>query len=78
MRKILITGGAGFIGFHLAYKLLDSDYQIDLIDDFSRGIHDRDLTALKNNKKVNLINANLLDTKIIDQCKNDYSYIYHL
>ncbi|MBM79146.1 MAG: NAD-binding protein [Planctomycetaceae bacterium] len=78
MRKILITGGAGFIGFHLAYKLLDSDYQIDLIDDFSRGIHDRDLTVLKNNKKVNLINANLLDTKIIDQCKNDYSYIYHL
>ena len=34
MKKILITGGAGFVGYHLACMLLKSDYQIDLLDNF--------------------------------------------
>ena len=35
MKKALIIGGAGFIGYHLAKKLLESDYQIDILDNFS-------------------------------------------
>ena len=33
--KILITGGLGFIGSHLVAKLVDSNYQIIVIDNFS-------------------------------------------
>ena len=78
MKKILITGGAGFIGCHLANKLLEGNYQIDLIDNFSRGVHDRDLAVLSGNKRVNLINIDLLDPKIVEQYNTNYSYIYHL
>ena len=55
MKKVLITGGAGFIGYHLAIKLLESDYDIDLLDNFSRGVSDPQLHDLVASKKINLI-----------------------
>ncbi len=36
--KILITGGAGFIGWHLIKVLLDNDYKISVIDNLSTGL----------------------------------------
>ena len=35
--RILITGGAGFIGSHLAEKLLNEGHRITIVDDFSTG-----------------------------------------
>ena len=49
MEKVLVTGGAGFIGYHLANKLLENDYQIDLLDNFSRGVNDKYLSDLEEN-----------------------------
>ena len=77
-KKVLITGGAGFIGYHLANKLLDSERQIDLLDNFSRGMNDTQLADLAENEKINLINADLLQSNIIDRLDHDYAYIYHL
>ena len=78
MKKVLITGGAGFIGYHLANKLLESDYQIDLIDNFSRGVNDSQLADLSQKNKINLIHADLLKDLTIDILGYDYAYIYHL
>ena len=79
MKKVLIIGGAGFIGYHLAKRLLNYEYQIDLLDDFSRGVNDIHLQELiSKNKRINLISADMLQsttTKIID---DSYTYIYHL
>ena len=78
MERILITGGAGFIGYHLALKLLSKDYKIDLIDDLSRGVNDKYLKEITAENQVKLIDANLLDYKINDELRNDYTYVYHL
>jgi len=78
VKKVLITGGAGFIGYHLANKLLESDYQIDLLDNFSRGVNDTQLAVLTENEKINLINIDLLQNIAIDKLGQDYAYIYHL
>ena len=45
MKKILIIGGAGFIGFHLAKKL-SSKFHVDIIDNFSRAVKDKDFNQL--------------------------------
>ena len=41
MQRVLIIGGAGFIGYHLATKL-KNNFKIDIIDDLSRGKFDND------------------------------------
>ena len=41
-KKILITGGAGFIGSHLALKLLSKGYEVTVLDNLSRQIHGAD------------------------------------
>jgi len=76
MKKVLITGGAGFIGYHLANKLIESGYHIDLLDNFSRGVNDAQLSDLVENEKISLINADLLQS-VVEQLDHDYSYIYH-
>ena len=34
MKKVLITGGAGFIGYHLAKKLTKENYKVEILDNF--------------------------------------------
>lgn len=77
MKKVLITGGAGFIGYHLAKKLLRSNYEIEILDNFSRGVKDSELLDLIKSEKVNLIDINLLDPKSINGISDDYFHIYH-
>ena len=48
MNKILVTGGAGFIGSHTCVELLDSGYDIVIVDNFSNSKPE----ALKRIKKI--------------------------
>tara|TARA_Y100000590_G_scaffold469071_1_gene654731 strand:+ start:4853 stop:5833 length:981 start_codon:yes stop_codon:yes gene_type:complete len=75
LKKVLITGGAGFIGFHLAKKLIKENYEVDIVDNFSRGVNDSDLINLS--KNVRLIDKDLIFDNINNFDKN-YSFIYHL
>jgi UDP-glucose 4-epimerase len=78
MSKVLITGGAGFIGYHLANRLLAEDYQIDLLDNLSRGVVDNELRTLVDNPRIRLLNRDSLRPDAFDGLGNDYRYIYHL
>ena len=78
MKKVLITGGAGFIGFHLARELSSRNYNIVLADNFSRGVNDRDLRELCREKNISLVDCDLLDSKQVFSLGMDYEYIYHL
>ena len=42
MKKILITGGAGFIGSHLALRLVEQGFKIRILDTLSEQIHGKD------------------------------------
>jgi len=46
--KILVSGGAGFIGFHLCSRLLKEDYQVICIDNLSTGLSENIKPFLKN------------------------------
>jgi nucleoside-diphosphate-sugar epimerase len=73
--KVLITGGAGFIGYHLAQEWSKSGAKVYLLDNFSRGVEDEELAQLLSRDNVTLINANILSDNIPH---NDYDFIYHL
>ena len=64
---ILITGCAGFIGFHITNKLLNNKFKvigIDCIDSYySKSLKKRRLKILKNNKNFNFIQIDLKDFK---------------
>ena len=78
MIKALITGGAGFIGYHLAEYLLKNNYQVDLVDNLSRGVIDENLSGLLSNSNIRFINRNLCEPGSFKNFDNNYQYIYHL
>lgn len=77
-KKVLITGGAGFIGLHLANKLLNEGDQVQLIDNFARAVKDTDLEQTLTRDKINFENLDLLDSNSIDSLDKDYDVIFHL
>ncbi|HEY8278687.1 MAG TPA: NAD-dependent epimerase/dehydratase family protein [Bdellovibrionota bacterium] len=77
-KKILLTGGAGFIGFHLGRFLADKGHEVHLLDSFYRGVRDPDLAELVKQPNVKLIEADLETQQFVNQCANDYDFIYHL
>lgn len=78
MKKVLITGGAGFIGYHLASNLVLKGYLVDIADNFARGVKDNFLIKLSNHDNVNLLDLDLLNKASFETLDTDYDIIYHL
>jgi nucleoside-diphosphate-sugar epimerase len=78
MAKILITGGAGFVGFHLALKLSEGKSEIVLADNFSRAKKDADLESLLKKKNVKTVEVDLTDIREWKKLGTGYDYVYHL
>ena len=75
-KKILITGGAGFIGYHLAKTLALQNHEVTIIDDFSRGMRDKDFKELLKLKKIKFKKSNF--EKTVQIKKKDFDFIFHL
>ncbi len=75
MNKILVIGGAGFLGLHLSEHLIKLGYKVDIIDNFSRGKKDIFLNKLIKSKNINIINHDL-SRNLKKNISKDYSYIY--
>jgi len=59
--NVLLLGGAGFIGLHLARRLVRDGHRVTIVDDFSRGRDDRDLDALRADPNVTVLSGDLTD-----------------
>src|SRR6266508_456060 len=57
--KVLLLGGAGFIGVHLARRLIDDGHAVTIVDDFSRGRRDREFNQLRRHPQVKVISGDL-------------------
>ena len=78
MKKVIITGGAGFIGTSLVKALLDNDIEkILIIDDLSTGSKSN-LDNLLSNKKIEFIESRIEDINNIDELFENYDFCYHL
>lgn len=74
MEKVLVTGGAGFIGSHLCEELLKKGYQVVCLDNLVTG-SEENIKDLKNNPNFEFIKADV--TKDTNPDLN-VQYIFHL
>ena len=75
--KALITGGAGFIGSHLAEELLNQGNEVRVIDDLSTG-RMKNLEGLQHNDRFQVHVASILDEAIMDRLVSECDVVYHL
>ncbi len=69
MKKVLVTGGAGFIGSNLIKELKKKDYEVTSVDNYSTGDIKNEIPG------VNYINDDILNLTMLD---NNYDICFHL
>ena len=75
--KVLITGGAGFIGSHLADKLISNGQKVAILDDLSTGKMENVL-HLENNKNFKIVVGSILNDNLVDKLVEQCDVIFHL
>lgn len=84
MARILITGGAGFIGSHLSETLLDAGNEVIALDNFndyySPQIKRRNIAPMLSRKNYSLVEGDILNTDLLDQVfkKSPIHVLVHL
>jgi UDP-glucose 4-epimerase len=75
--KILITGGAGFVGSHLADKLIGEGHEITVIDDLSTGRY-QNIEHLEGGKNFRLIIDTVLNARIMEELVRETDRVFHM
>ncbi len=73
--KILITGGAGFIGSHLAEALVNKGYDIIIVDDLSRGKSENLHNIID---KIQFVKGDITDFELMQDIIIESDTVYHL
>jgi len=77
MQKVLVTGGAGFIGSHLAELLLDDGFEVYALDDLSTGSLDN-VAQLQDDPRFHLVVDSVLSSTVVNELVNKCDVVYHL
>ena len=78
MKKVIVTGGAGFIGSNLVKKLLDLNVEkLLIIDDLSTG-NESNISSIVSDERVQFLNSKIEDIESINELFEDYDFCYHL
>jgi len=75
-KKVIVTGGAGFIGSHMVDKLLEEGYNVTVLDNFSNG-RPQNLAQHKNDKNLRIIESDISDFNSIKKHFNDIDAVFH-
>jgi UDP-glucose 4-epimerase len=73
MTKVLVTGGAGYIGAHVAAELLNEGYSVRIYDDFSNGLHRR-----VDGKFRDIVEGDIQDREKLIQAMHGIDAVIHL
>ena len=74
--KAVITGGAGFIGSHLAHKLAELGYQVVILDNLTRGKYDY-IKDLVEEKKATFIQGDIRTPALVSDVLKGAKYVFH-
>lgn len=76
IRKILVTGGAGFIGSHLVDKLISTGYKVRILDSLTPQVHQGKIPQYLN-KKAEFIKGDITNTQDIKKAVEGVDAIFH-
>ena len=76
-RSVLITGGAGFIGSHLAELLLEQGWEVFVLDDLSTG-SERNVAHLRERRDFHLVVDSVLKSSVVNELVHRCDVVYHL
>jgi nucleoside-diphosphate-sugar epimerase len=75
--KILVTGGAGFIGSHLSETLLNRGHHVVALDDLSTG-RIENLATFRNHPRFQFIEGNVMDSSLVHGLVAQCDQVFHL
>lgn len=75
--KAFVTGGAGFIGSHIVDRLVKEGNEVTIYDNFCTG-KELFIQHHKNNPKVKIINADILDLETLKDVMKNHDFVFHL
>jgi UDP-N-acetylglucosamine 4-epimerase len=76
MKKILITGGAGFIGSNLTEHFLNKGYQVRVLDNFATG-HRHNIAQHADNPNFELHEGDIRDVRACERAVEGVDYVFH-
>jgi len=75
MERILITGGAGFIGSNMADAFLEKGYDVSILDNFSTG-NSKNIQQIKS--KIEIHKGDMCDDSLLQKAVKNCDYVFHL
>jgi UDP-glucose 4-epimerase len=75
--RILVTGGAGFIGSHLCERLIKSGHVVTALDDLSTG-NRANLEGIAGESNFSIVVGSILDEKLLHSLASNSDYVFHL
>jgi nucleoside-diphosphate-sugar epimerase len=76
--KALVTGGLGFVGFHLSARLLAEGFEVHAVDNGERGVVDKAIEGLAAAGRYRLILADIAEDQGLDALDDGYDFVFHL
>ena len=75
--RILVTGGAGFVGSHLCERLIQEGYEVICLDNFSTG-SERNLVNLHRDSNFEVVNGDISNEVLLKKLCKDVGFVFHL
>ena len=75
--RILVTGGAGFIGSHLCERLILDRHQVTVLDSASTG-RISNLNGIIDSSHLQVKEGSILDTNVLNPLIKNADYVFHL
>jgi len=75
--RILVTGGAGFIGSHLCERLISDGHQVTVLDSASTG-RLSNLSGVIDSPQFQIVEGSILDSSTLNPLIKDADYVFHL
>jgi len=75
--KVLITGGAGFIGSHTADRLLNEGYQVRILDSFETPVHHNSSIPTYLDDRIELMCGDVTEEYVLTNALKDVDIVYH-